>query len=148
MVEPSARPAGHETRDINVRGVTWFALGLIGAAVVVYLAVSGLDKFFTSRQPANERASRIAAGAPTMAPEPRLQVNPPVDLDALRAAEDAKLNSYGWIDRPARVVRIPIARAMDLIVQRGLLTRGPETQDASGITSVQMQERKAAATKP
>jgi hypothetical protein len=148
MVEPNARSAGHETRDINVWLVAGFALGLIIAAVVAYLAVSGLAKFFAERHPSNERASRIASGAPMIAPEPRLQVNEAIDLDALRAAEEAKLNSYEWVDKSAGVIRIPIARAMDLIAQRGLPTRGAGTQDASGVTSVDLQKQKAATAAP
>ena len=35
-------------------------------------------------------------------PEPRLQVNGPADLRALRAQEDAQLNSYGWMARQCR----------------------------------------------
>jgi hypothetical protein len=57
-------------------------------------------------------------------PEPRLQVNAPADLRALRAREDAQLNSYGWVDRKAETVRIPIAQAMQLLAQRGLPAAG------------------------
>ena len=58
-----------------------------------------------------------------MPPEPRLQTNPRQDLSNLRAREDALLNSYGWVDKNTGVVRIPIERAMQLIVERGLPTR-------------------------
>ena len=37
--------------------------------------------------------------------------------------EEQTLNSYGWVDQQAGVVRIPIDRAMDLLAQRGLPTR-------------------------
>jgi hypothetical protein len=56
-------------------------------------------------------------------PEPRLQTNPREDLRDLRAKEDAILESYGWVDRNAGVVRIPIDEAMKLTVQRGLPSR-------------------------
>ena len=58
-----------------------------------------------------------------MPPEPRLQTNPREDLRALRAREDAVLNSYGWVDKTAGVVRIPIDEAIKLTVQRGLPVR-------------------------
>src|SRR5579862_8171287 len=48
---------------------------------------------------------------------------------ALYAAQNQKLNSYGWEDRSNSIVHIPIDRAMDLILQRGLPTR---TNGASG----------------
>jgi hypothetical protein len=53
-------------------------------------------------------------------PEPRLQVNPVQDLKALRAAEDQILASYGWVSQETNVARIPIDRAMELLVERGL----------------------------
>jgi hypothetical protein len=57
-------------------------------------------------------------------PEPRLQVSAPKDLEQYKAAQGEILNSYGWIDQNAGVVRIPIERAMDILVQKGLPFRG------------------------
>jgi hypothetical protein len=52
-------------------------------------------------------------------PEPRLQVNPPVDLVRLRDVEDVLLNNYSWIDPEAGKARIPITRAMAILAERG-----------------------------
>ncbi|HVU16385.1 MAG TPA: hypothetical protein VHD32_05650 [Candidatus Didemnitutus sp.] len=38
-------------------------------------------------------------------------------LSDLRAHEAGEANSYGWVDQKSGVVRIPISRAMDLIVE-------------------------------
>jgi len=56
-------------------------------------------------------------------PEPRLQTNPRGDLRALRDQEDELLNGYSWADKSAGVVRIPIERAMQLTLERGLPAR-------------------------
>ena len=53
-------------------------------------------------------------------PAPRLQIDPHADLAALRAPKHARLSSYGWIDRPSGIVRLPIERAMQLTAERGL----------------------------
>jgi hypothetical protein len=53
-------------------------------------------------------------------PAPRLQVTTSVDLAGLREKEDEALATYGWVDKNAGVVRLPIGRAIDLIVERGL----------------------------
>jgi hypothetical protein len=53
-------------------------------------------------------------------PQPRLEVKPGASLVQLRAAENADLNSYGWIDRTTGTVRVPIDRAMQLLLDRGL----------------------------
>jgi hypothetical protein len=58
-------------------------------------------------------------------PEPRLQTNPGEDLKALRAEEDRRLGTYGWIDREQRVLRLPIERAMDQVIRRGVPVRAP-----------------------
>jgi hypothetical protein len=47
-------------------------------------------------------------------------------LKALRATEDAVLTTYGWVDKSKGIVHIPIDRAMDLLLQRGLPTRAPQ----------------------
>jgi hypothetical protein len=56
-------------------------------------------------------------------PEPRLQTDPRQDLADLRAKEDETLNSYGWVDRNAGVVHIPIDEAIKLTLARGLPAR-------------------------
>lgn len=38
-------------------------------------------------------------------------------LTELRGKEQTAANSYGWLDQKAGVVRLPIERAMDLVVQ-------------------------------
>jgi hypothetical protein len=35
-------------------------------------------------------------------------------------AENAQLHSYGWVDRSAGMVRVPIDQAMAFVVQQGL----------------------------
>ena len=55
-----------------------------------------------------------------MPPEPRLQTNPREDLRELRDAEQDTLTTYGWVDRNAGIVRIPIDEAITLTLQRGL----------------------------
>ena len=52
-----------------------------------------------------------------------MQTDPLQELQTLHAEEDAVLNSYGWVDRKAGVVRIPVQRAIELLAQRGLPAR-------------------------
>jgi len=68
-------------------------------------------------------------------PEPRLQVVPAQDLQQMRAAEDAVLSSYDWVDEAAGFVRVPIDRAIELLLERGLPiwreNRAPQTGDGA-----------------
>jgi len=44
-------------------------------------------------------------------------------MNKFRAVERDVLNNYGWVDRKAGVVHIPIEQAMDQLIARGLPTR-------------------------
>jgi hypothetical protein len=56
-------------------------------------------------------------------PEPRLETNERSEINNFRLGEEQTLNSSGWVDQNAGVVRIPITKAMELIAQRGLSTK-------------------------
>jgi hypothetical protein len=114
--------AGHETSDVNLGGVFVFALGLLASGVIISLLILMLFDFFAGREAQSTvRQYPLAAGRQDRVPPgPRLQTNPREDLRELRAAEDAVLNSYGWLDKDKGIVRIPIDQAMKLTVQRGL----------------------------
>jgi hypothetical protein len=115
----------HETTDVNFRAILAFGAGMIVVAVGIYFLVWLLFGYFTSRE-----AKRVPPEYPLAAsqgerlpPEPRLQTTPRADMRDLRASEDAVLDSYGWVDKNAGIVRIPIDEAIRLTLQRGLPTR-------------------------
>lgn len=117
-----------EDRDINIRGVLWFGVALGALIFVVSVALWWLQGYFRAReQSAQTPLVGPAAERPRLPqdlnkiPEPRLQADEPLELDRLRALEEAQLRAYGWIDRAAGVVQIPIERAMDLLAQPGAL---------------------------
>ena len=60
-------------------------------------------------------------------PKPRIQADPHRELKDYCAAQQGQVNSYGWIDQRLHVVRIPIDRAMDLVLKNGLPTRSSGT---------------------
>jgi hypothetical protein len=119
----------HEESDVNIGPILGFGAGLSIVAVFVFFLVWVLFIYFSSRE-----AARVPPQYPMAAtvrdrlpPEPRLQTNPRQDLIDLRAGEEQILGSYGWVDKNAGVVRIPIEEAMRIVVQRGLAARqGPK----------------------
>jgi len=110
---------GHESSDVNVRGVVWAGVALAVTALVVQVGL-----YFQLRLLAT-RAERLEPVPPSFAPatehvpppEPRLQTAPADDLRNLRAAEQTRLTTYGWVDRKAGVVRVPIERAKELVAE-------------------------------
>jgi len=115
----------HETSDVNIRGIFGFAVGLTVVCFFAAFVVWVMFKYLESRE-----AHRLAPEYPLAAtqetrlpPEPRLQTTPREDLQDLRTQEDQILNSYGWVDKGAGIVRIPIEDAMKLTLTRGLPAR-------------------------
>jgi hypothetical protein len=111
----------YERRDVDVPAIFTIAFLLLLSCVAIFIVVTLLMHFFKAREPAvTSGRANIPATRVRAFPQPRLEVKPGASLAELRAAEDADLNSYGWIDRPAGTVRIPIDRAMQLLLDRGL----------------------------
>jgi hypothetical protein len=128
--QPHHDDVAHEASDINFRGVVTSGIGLLVLGALVYVVVWVFFGFLSER---NSRASAqlaypLAAGQQDrVPPEPRLQTNPRADLRELRESEDKRLDSYGWVDRNAGIVHIPIDDAIKLTLQRGLPSR-PATE--------------------
>jgi hypothetical protein len=112
----------YERSDAPFKTIAWLASGLVVGVALVSLAMvllfNALDPL---ERDARATAHPLAAvGAP---PAPNLQPEPQLDLAEFRLRQAKLLSSYGWVDREAGVVRIPIDRAMDLVAERGLPTR-------------------------
>jgi hypothetical protein len=121
----SGNPQGHETRDLSLRSIVLAAGGLLLFLVIVSFVLSLLYAAFARTAQSNEIPSMVT---PQLPPEPRLEVAPGGNLQALEATEDKQLSTYGWIDRKRGVVHIPIDQAMQLLAKRGLPTSSPTPQ--------------------
>jgi hypothetical protein len=117
----------HEARDVSFAPLVSGLIGLVALVIVsvvlarVLLGYLAVHEAGTSPPP-NPLAQSFGRQVP---PAPRLQPDPLQDLRTLHADEDAILNSYGWVDRKAGIVRIPVQRALELLAQRGLPARQP-----------------------
>jgi hypothetical protein len=108
----------HQGTDIRFSGVLEAAIGFV---VVFALILVGVWVFYRSFRLADmQRDVRrtFVESKPPVPPEPRLQVNPQADLQEYLQNQREALTSYGWISRPEGRVRIPIDRAMELVVER------------------------------
>ncbi len=116
-----AEPQGID-REINVRVVRRFAvfvLGLIAAAIALIWVVAGLAKKELPKQDPAPPPLEAARENP-LPPGPRLQPAPPKDMQEFRERENAVLNGYAWVDKEKGEAQIPIDRAIDLVVAKGL----------------------------
>jgi hypothetical protein len=139
-----AQHGDYERRDIGVKGVLYFLAGLACAVVLVYFIVDGLYSYLDKRSDAEQvPVSPLVTNAPkdtrhiskdyteNAFPSPRLEEDERGQLNDNRLKEEQTLSSYDYIDQKAGTVRIPIERAMDLIVQRGLPVRAQPNLGAS-----------------
>jgi len=127
--------AEFEREDLGAKPIIIFLVALIIGCVVVALLLKGmysyLDTYETRRQPVQSPlveqtrtdTRTVEPSDVTKFPQPRLETQETVDINAFRLKEAQALNSYGWVDQQAGVVRIPIDRAMELVAERGLPTR-------------------------
>ena len=123
---PTPPGAGHEHTDIDVsvgyKFGLWLAVAMMISAGIVY----GSFWFFERQtQTANAVAQKypLAVDRVMEAPLPHLQNQPFKDIYALRQGENDRLTSYGWLDKDGGVTRIPIDRAMEVMLQKGFPAR-------------------------
>jgi len=111
----------YEPSDFNPRGVAEFVVGLVITVVVSAVVVAGVMRYWLSISPVGNTApfSKVIARITA----PRLQISPADDLAAIHEREQSFLHGYGWVDRKAGIIHIPIERAMQLVVERGLPVR-------------------------
>jgi hypothetical protein len=128
-VSAEALTRRHESRNPTLRWVLVTA-GVVALMVVVSLGVVWtLMDWLSQSRPSGDIANRLGIiTAPSEAPlrrfpAPQLQLIPHEELVALQIREQRELSTYGWLDRTAGVIRIPIEQAMELVAQRGLPTR-------------------------
>jgi hypothetical protein len=111
--------AAHETRDADVGSLFLIITILILSGIIILLGVWILLRSFSIREKAREGASKVSQVTGAF-PQPTLETRPALDLERIRAQESLRLNSYGWIDRNAGIAHIPIDRAMEIVLARGL----------------------------
>ena len=152
---PNYENGKFERRDLSAGGVPLGFLGGLGiVGVLIYLVLGGTYGFLNRSEKAHEPPQNPLIGAtnadtrhPTPQdaakfPLPRLETNERGQLDDQRTREEEILNTYGWLDRKARIAHIPIERAMALIVERGLPT-APQHPAAGADASIEAQRNAA-----
>jgi hypothetical protein len=127
-----------ESDGVSYGGIVWFAIILTATAVFCQLLVWAAFELMQSRVESADAPRAPLATAPvnpsikdghvlTGTDAPPLPAAPlvgePAVLREFRKHEDDSLATYGWVDQTAGTVRLPIDRAKDLVIERGLPTR-------------------------
>ena len=99
-------------------------------AVVAYLRALQLSQW--------ARLEKIPEGIPPgravepQIPPVRLQRDPAAELAQVQAEQRTRLSSYGWVDPDRKILHIPIERAVELLLERGLPTRASGPGERGG----------------
>lgn len=124
MTDSKHNSIGHETDAGDVRVIGLTGLALASGIAIVLLIVYGIFQYLAHHPivitPANPLAEM---GQQQFPPAPRIEEHPAIEVKELHSQEDNFLSTYGWTDRKAGVVRIPIDRAMELQLERGFPVR-------------------------
>lgn len=115
--------AGHEGRDAGVLPIVLTAIGLALTVVIVGVIVYGTFHYLATHSVTSFKASPMTVFDSQIPPVPRIEEHPAIEIQQLHAQEDQTLSTYGWVDKGKGMVRIPLARAMELQMERGFPTR-------------------------
>jgi hypothetical protein len=150
---PGIDSPGYEVTDVNVNGIVVFLASLGAFVGVFFIFCFGMGKVINTAilksdgppnkwnmigaQPTGKRQDLTSNAVMEQNqlnqmvqrfPTPRLQTDDGnQEIAEMHAREDLLLNYYSWVDRSSGKVRIPIARAMQIIAQNGLPV-APEEQ--------------------
>ena len=125
----------YEHTDAHVRPMIKFAIWLLVSAVIVHVGLAGMYWLLVRESSERAETQRYPLAVNGRLPaKPRLQQFPRNELYDFRMKEETDLHSYGWVDKNAGTVHIPIDDAMRLMLQRGAFISRP--QDASAPAQV------------
>jgi len=156
--DPESRKVGYELTDANITDIAGFLVVMAASIAVVFVLAFGVGKLiYYGLQKQDGRPNKWSQMAgvkpgnmesnPTIEqqqlqqlvkrfPTPRLQSDDGnMEVADMHAREDMLLDYYTWIDQNKQTVRIPIERAMQLVVQKGLPVesqQGPQEQAMFG----------------
>jgi hypothetical protein len=135
----------HEASDVNIKIIVGSGVFLVISGIIIHLLLYGmykvLDRTMENLNPPPNPMMKVEkpVDASTMSAEtqaetakrlnrtfggnalnPMLQIDDAHDMDMMRKAQNAQMGKYQWMNQNTGSVRIPVERAIDLIVERGL----------------------------
>lgn len=111
---------GYEVTDVHTPPIWKFLSYLFAITFTAIALMYGMFYLLKGYNEASDATPTAMEQQRSLPANTRLQVNEPQDLKTFRAKEQATISNYAWEDKAAKVVRIPVARAMELVAEKGL----------------------------
>lgn len=112
--------ATHERKDVDVINVAMIVVLLLFVIAICFMVSWGFLHFLNHGRQTEQTPHAQMARQMASFPAPQLIQDPGSEWKKTRSQEETQLQTYGWINRSAGIAHIPIARAMELLVERGL----------------------------
>lgn len=109
-------PKGYESADLDLAPIIkWMAMLEVFVLVSTLITVP-IYRFFLPKTTIGD-VTRFTER--TLPPEPKLQAQPKIELKDFRMDEQARMESYGWAEKSKGEMRMPLEKAMEMVVQNG-----------------------------
>ncbi|MCS7026891.1 MAG: hypothetical protein NZV14_19000 [Bryobacteraceae bacterium] len=143
--EPIDASAGIELRDANIPLVIWTTVGIL-FTLFLCMGIAALQfKLETAALP-KDTSNVFKRAERRLPPEPRLQAFPAKDLAAFQERQRAAASTYGYIDKANGIVRVPVDRAIEMVMTKGVqvLVADTKPETASPRTAPPIKKAEAA----
>jgi len=120
--------AEYEHTDASIGIIIKFLVWLVVSAVIIHFGLGFMYQLLISQstEVGEPRYPLAQTEERRLPPMPRLQRYPPNELYQFRVGEEDLLNQYGWMNKNAGTVHIPIDQAMRLAIDRGMVRSRPQ----------------------
>src|SRR4051812_371864 len=114
--------SGYEHTDAAIGPLVQFAFWLIVSAVIVHVVLA-VGYVYMKRSMETAQGAQpfplAAEQSHRLPPVPQLQQIPSREMYEFRTQQESDLHSYGWVDKNAGTVHMPIETAMQMMLQQG-----------------------------
>lgn len=113
--------SGYEVSDWQARPVIVLTVATFTILILTFIGIAGL--IFVTGGAVGDTSHTLSPTGEANAqlpPEPRLEQNPNVDGERIVVAAAERLATAGWSDQAAGTAHIPIERAKELLLARGI----------------------------
>jgi hypothetical protein len=124
------REMKYDRRDLKIPMLKSWTTWIAGSCVVCFLVSIPVYNWLstpgktipsmlgTTREPAPKSGNHMAPGNPLL--QDNLATK--MDIQQLRIHEDETMGTFGWVDQNNGIVRMPIDKAMKIVLQNGVST--------------------------
>jgi len=119
-IQPTNPNPDWQDKDINIPWIVITIAIVLVTTALTFVAMKIMMKVYKEQDAKREQVVSPLARERTLPPGPRLQVFPRDELAEHREAERERLSHYQWIDPDAGLAKIPIDRAVEIVVESGV----------------------------